>query len=276
MYSFAGSVHNYCCIRDKKQFAKAITYSFLGERINDEKLNGNPWKWENESWILDDEFDVGTDFPTIEVWQSTLDAVQLNLCFRHEMDNEERKIDEKTDSEKGYLKRDNRESSSHQSAPELYIEPLGKGDGIADTHDTGDKLPDFAFKIFRDEFPDTNISVFVSEAIRRTYKALLKDILSADDNFKESKIYYDNKRAFNTLLEIMSSITEKHHTLLCDALRPLPMKEFQLMDALYNLNDAIRLLRNHKQFPVSITYILSGDDLVDNSQISPIRFRSAD
>ena len=57
---------------------------------------------------------------------------------------------------------------------------------------------------------------------------------------------------------------------------PESPKEFQLMDALYNLNDAISLPRNHKQFPFSITYILSRDDLVDNSQISPIRFRSAD
>ena len=67
MYSFAGSVHNYCCIRDKKQFATAIANSFLGEKINDEKLEGNPWRWENESWVLDEEFDFETDFPPIEV-----------------------------------------------------------------------------------------------------------------------------------------------------------------------------------------------------------------
>ena len=102
MYSFAGSVNNYCCIRDKKQFATEITYSFLGEKINDEKLEGNPWKWENESWTLDNEFDVGTDFPTLEIRQSTPDAVQLNLCFEHETDNEKRKSRKNADSDKGY------------------------------------------------------------------------------------------------------------------------------------------------------------------------------
>lgn len=285
MYSFAGSVHNYCCIRDKKQFAKAITYSFLGEKINDEKLEGNPWKWENESWTLDDEFDVGTDFPTTEVWQSTLDAVQLNLCFQHETDNEERNSRKNADSDKGYLNRDrhtnntnNRDSSSNQTQPEINIEPSDKGDGIAITEVTGEiqTKPQYAFQSFRDGFPDTNISIFISEAIRYTQRALLKDILNVDDKFRESYMYYDNRRSFNTLLEIMSSITEIHHTLLCDALRPLPLKEFELMSALFNLNDAIRLLRHHKEFPVKIMYILCDDDEVDNSQKSPTRFRSAD
>ena len=62
-------MHNYCGIRDNKQLAKAVAIAFLGEKFNDEKLKGNPWTWEDESWIPPDEFDVANDFPDIKAWQ---------------------------------------------------------------------------------------------------------------------------------------------------------------------------------------------------------------
>ena len=46
--SFGGSIHNYNAIADYKQFTQKIVDCLVGVKINDEIIEGNPWRWENE------------------------------------------------------------------------------------------------------------------------------------------------------------------------------------------------------------------------------------
>lgn len=283
-YSFAESVHNYCGVRDNKQFAKAVATAFLGEKFNDEKLKGNPWTWENESWILSDEFNVADDFPNIEVWQTELSSAVLNLCFRHRTANESRAKD--TDNDNQYFE-DNEvefnnsyddEGDNNRRSQRLREDQMSERRSEMRGRDVmyQDKemeravvTPPHAFEVLRNAFPDTHISVYISESIRNIERNLVAAILSRYRDYRGTNMYVDNKTSFNALLQILSSPTEEHHNLVCDALRPLPVKENDLYSCINNLNHAIRLLHHHGQSPCkSILYILIHDELFDNSQQS--------
>ena len=271
--------------------------AFVGEKFNDEKLKGNPWTWENESWILPDEFNVANDFPDIEVWQSKLSSSVLNLCFRHRTANESRanesrandiingnqyfddreaQIDNSFDDTEDYNR-----SSQRLQEDQTYERPLemrGRENIYPDEEvERAVVTPSLTFQVFRNAFPDTDISVFISESIRNIEPKLVAAILSRYRYYRETDMYVDNKSSFNAILQILSSPTEEHHILVRDALRPLPVKENDLYSCVRNLNHAIRLLRHHGQSPCkNILYILIHDELFDNSQQSHEYMRSAD
>lgn len=286
-------MHNYCGIRDDKQFAKAVAIAFLGEKFNDEKLHGNPWIWENESWILPDEFDVANDFPDIVAWQKKLSPTVLNLCFRHKTEKETEANDTNNEYQyfdgyeaetnntlnmeaRGYNKRKHRlsEDSTYESLSEV------RGREVIHQHKVAERAvvtPPLAFEALRNALPDTPIPVFLSECIQNIEPKLVAAILSRYIYYRETKMYVDNKSSFHALLQILSSPTEEHHIIVCDALRPLLVKEDDLYLCVKNLNHAIRLLRHHGQSPRrSILYILIHDELFDNSQQSHKYVRSCD
>lgn len=83
--------------------------------------------------------------------------------------------------------------------------------------------------------------------------------------------YSRNKKSFHQLLQILSSTSEEHHCLVCNALHYSPTKENQLSRQISNLNDAIRLIRHHTISPrKDVAYILIGEKSFDNSQGSLI------
>ena len=84
-----------------------------------------------------------------------------------------------------------------------------------------------------------------------------------------------NKKSFHQLLQILSSTSEEHYCLVCNALHFSPTKENQLSRQICNLNDAIRLICHHTVSPrKDVANILIGEKSFDNSQGSLIETES--
>ena len=204
-----------------------MAIAFLGEKFNDEKLKGNPWTWEDESWIPPDEFDVANDFPDIKAWQKKLLPSVQSLCFRHKTAKESEANDMNNDNQyfdgyeaETYHSLDMEARGSHQRSQRLNedstYERLSEFRGREVTHQ--DKVveravvtPPLAFEALRNALPDTHISVFLSECVRNIEPKLVAAILSRYVYYRETKMYVDNKSSFYALLQILSSPTEEHH-----------------------------------------------------------------
>lgn len=46
-------------------------------------MEGNPWIWEVNKWILHDNYDIAKDFPNIRTWEMRMTSAKNKLCFRH-------------------------------------------------------------------------------------------------------------------------------------------------------------------------------------------------
>ena len=66
-FSFQGSVHNYYALNDPLHFVRKVSDLLVGTKINDDDMEGYPWKWNGIDWIELDTYNIETDLTPIAV-----------------------------------------------------------------------------------------------------------------------------------------------------------------------------------------------------------------
>ena len=59
-----------------KAILKKIADCFVGEKIGDIPIEGNPWRWEADDWVEYEDYDISTDFPPIREWEKKMSGVE--------------------------------------------------------------------------------------------------------------------------------------------------------------------------------------------------------
>lgn len=246
-------MHNYYALNDPLQFVRKVSDLFVGLKIGDVVMEGNPWKWDGTDWIEDDTYDIENDFPPITVWESKMNAVDNALCFRH-IRREESLANSKAAN-------DNAESASN--IPNVVNTETNKNN--TDNRSV-QRINESNITLLTKDFPTIAHSLLIIECIRTIMRKLKCVFKKNNINYSKCKIYKKNKTSFRFLIDQLSMPDKPFYDILCSLLFALPVKENNVESQIRDINDGVRSLRknNHPY----IDYIKIDDTEFDLSQES--------
>lgn len=225
-------MHNYYAFNDPLHFVRIVSDLFVGTKIDDVVMEGNPWKWNGTDWIADDAYDFQYDFPPITVWESKMSAADNALCFRHIRRNESLENSKKNNDKEG-SSRNYREICGNEINNDSSVDPR--------VHGQCDNIVSQLSKVF----PNTTHSLLIIECIRSISQRLKVLFRKNDIYYKNSTIYKNNKSSFRFLIDQLSMIDKPFYSTLCSLLFALPVKENDLESQIRDVNDGIRSLRKN-------------------------------
>ena len=246
-------MHNFYALNDPLQFVRKVSDLFVGLKVGDVAMEGNPWKWDGTDWIEIDTYDIEIDFPPITVWESKMNAVDNALCFRH-IRREESLANSKAAKE-------NAESAS--IIPNLINTEINKN---STENRSVQRINESNISLLTKDFPAITHSLLIIECVRTIMKKLKNIFKKNNANYSKCKIYKKNKTSFRFLIDQLSMPDKPSYDILCSLLFALPVKENNLESQIRDINDGVRSLRknNHSY----IDYIRINDSEFDLSQES--------
>ena len=169
-------MHNYYAFNDILHFVRVVSDLFVGTKIGDIIMEGNPWKWNGTDWIEDDAYDIEYDFPPIIVWESKMSAADNALCFRHIRRNESLENSKRINDNEGRSS-NCRDISSNEINNDSSVDPRVQGQ----CYNSISQLS----KVF----PNTAHSLLIIECIRSITQRL-KVLLRKNDVYYNNSIVY--------------------------------------------------------------------------------------
>lgn len=242
---------------DIKQFAKKIIDCFVGTRIDDDVMEGNPWRWEVNEWIRHGNYDIARNFPTIRAWESKMSSVENKLCFRHIRNNES------VENEKNNINNVNRQQFNHNVNNE-------NDHPIPNDNDTNLIRPSHMSITSQilEKFPNTTHNILIIQQIREI-KVSLNNILSQnDEHYKERRIYKNNKISLRFLIDQLSNPNNAFHEMLTILLYTIVVKNCDIMSQISDCNDGLRTVRETSSCYSHIQNLKINDPNFDLSQDS--------
>ena len=292
----------------------ALSNLFVGSTILDIPLKGNPWKWENNAWNLMDQFDISTDFPTIDVLQEHMSSVILNLCFRHknqkDYENESKEIkniennsmraqNHNNQSNKNDIYNYNEEcdndpdalydntfnpSQEYQSqysknninnrCDEQQIDVRNLEGHAINRNNTQIVDKKYFFQELKRVLPETPTNILISEVLKIIAMNLKVYLTEGNSNFKNSDTYLVNKSTLRKLLSMLSCEDGVHFKLLCTSLLPLLVADDNLVAQVSQINDVVRLIRHHPITPYKSIMYIKVNNLDFDNSQASIIIRS--
>ena len=245
-------MHNYYALNDPLQSVRKVSDLFVGLKVGDVVMEGNPWKWDGTDWIEDDTYDIEIDFPPVTVWESKMNAVDNALCFRHVRRGES--------LENSNAANDNAGSASniHDVDTEIYKK--------CTANSSVQRINESNISLLTKDYPTITHSLLIIECIRTIMRKLKSIFKKNSANYSKCQIYKKNKNSFRFLIDQLSMPDKPFHDVLCSLLFALPVKENNLESQIRDINDGVRSLRknNHPY----IDYIKINDTEFDLSQES--------
>ena len=247
-WRFQESAHNYHAVADIKQFAKKLIDCFVGTKIDDPVMHGNPWKWEVNEWVQHDNYDIAVDFPTIREWEKQMSGAEHKLCFRHirKSDSVENGKNKNDNENNGRMHRAN-DDDNHEN----YL-PSGKS----------------TTSVLLTQFPNTTHNILIIEKVREIKESLDIKLIQNDPHYKTSNVYENNKISFRFLIDQLSLPDKTFHTVLTTLLYAIVTKDDDIKSQINDCNDGLRTVRDSSPCHSHIHNIKINDPDYDLSQES--------